>query len=475
MAILPILLFLATGFLLFKLHKRKQVSPLFTLSLFFLLCFWYVIPVLLTVIFWNTLAEEALRISDYGVSYEKYIGICSLEVFSLLLTCLFLFIRRPYFGAIVNSRLAHQKVGNAVALAGLLVGFALMVIYDVSIGASVGTSYLERNSFLVNEGDTGVFGIIGTLGAVKEFVGCFTFACLLTRWDKSASSRMIFWLGWAITFYITISGVLIGSRIMVLTPLTLLVLYAQTNGQWSRRKKLRMIGIGVAATLVLGSLIGVAVGEIRSFGEFSASDVQKGTLARTDTSFQEQWKRSLEEIVIKFNSPLCGAILLDEGMNAAGFQPYWGAVLALVPRFIMPVKPVTGSANDDYTGHPTRIVAVLQGQDAAAGNVQVSPAAISLWQLGVWGLILLLIFNVLNFYLVNSLLLSESLLCRTLGLSVVWLPVFYTLFSSADNVIQTGQRIAIVLIAAAIVYRIGSVFLIRKGLPVSQTHPSQTT
>ena len=49
---------------------------------------------------------------------------------------------------------------------------------------------------------------------------------------------------------------------------------------------------------------------------------------------------------------------------------------------------------------------------------------------------------------------GESLICRTLALYVVQIPVFYTLFSSPDNVLQMLQRTAVVLVFAAVAQRV---------------------
>src|SRR5262249_12241869 len=147
------------------------------------------------------------------------------------------------------------------------------------------------------------------------------------------------------------------------------------------------------------------------------------------------------ELVTKYDMYLPGLLLIDsDGIAAAGWQPYTGSIVALLPRFILPSKPVPGSANGEYSGHPTRIAAALLGMDPLAGNVQVGPAAISLWQLGYPALAGLVLCNVIGFYFINSLLLCPSIVHRALGISMIGIPVFITLFSSVDFWIQSTER-----------------------------------
>jgi hypothetical protein len=82
--------------------------------------------------------------------------------------------------------------------------------------------------------------------------------------------------------------------------------------------------------------------------------------------------------------------------------------------------------------------------DPASGNVDVSPAAISIWQLGYLSLVLLVLLNAIHFQLINSLALSHSILLRSLALFLIGIPTLLTLFTTPDTLIMNVQRVALV-------------------------------
>src|SRR5439155_17899763 len=131
----------------------------------------------------------------------------------------------------------------------------------------------------------------------------------------------------------------------------------------------------------------------------------------------------LDGVNFKFDGISPAAHLLATyGVGVAGFRPYEGAVLAIVPRLIMPAKPVPGSADGTNRGIPQRIVAADMGYDPDVGNVPVAPASIGMWQKGWLGVLLFVIINALQFRLINSFLLTRSLLVQTLAVLLVGIP-----------------------------------------------------
>jgi hypothetical protein len=155
----------------------------------------------------------------------------------------------------------------------------------------------------------------------------------------------------------------------------------------------------------------------------------------------------------KFNSFIPGTLLLEkQGIGTAGWQPYIGSLLALIPRPMLPDKPVPGSLNGLYSGHPSKMVAGFMGMSRSAGSVGVSPVALAVWQLGFGGLLLLVCCNILNWYLINSLLLCPSLVHRALGLYLIGIPLLNTLFASPDVLLLNSQRVALTLILFQIGY-----------------------
>src|SRR5262249_15428603 len=93
-------------------------------------------------------------------------------------------------------------------------------------------------------------------------------------------------------------------------------------------------------------------------------------------------------------------------------------------------------------------------------NVGVSPAAIAVWQLGYPGLVLLIVANALQLYVINSLLLTRSILLQCLAFYCIGLPALVTLFTSPDVILLNLQRVAVLYV----VVLIGSA-LWRRGPP----------
>src|SRR5262249_50255622 len=152
-------------------------------------------------------------------------------------------------------------------------------------------------------------------------------------------------------------------------------------------------------------------------GSFTGGEVlSEGANLIYETNSLEKLARALHvEALTKFDSFSAGAYLVEEfGAGSAGMAPYIGALVALVPRALLPFKPVPGSVDGTYRGHPSRLIATAIGYDPDSSNVGVSPAAITIWQLGYPGLVLLVLANVIVLKFINSLLLAPSVLTRTL-------------------------------------------------------------
>ena len=159
----------------------------------------------------------------------------------------------------------------------------------------------------------------------------------------------------------------------------------------------------------------------------------------------------MDQVVTKFDSVSAGAFLVKYvGVGVAGWRPYIGSFASIFPR-IMPSKPVPGSIDGTYSGHPSRLVPIINGNVSAASNIGVSPAAISIWQFGYRGLIPLILGNIVYLYLANSRLLAPSLVSRSLGFFMLGMPAMTTVFSSPDVQIMILERVLVVYIMLSIV------------------------
>jgi hypothetical protein len=94
-------------------------------------------------------------------------------------------------------------------------------------------------------------------------------------------------------------------------------------------------------------------------------------------------------------------------------------------------------------------MAAAMGMDAAAGNVNVSAAAVAIWQLGYFSLPLMVISNVLYLSFINALLLSQSVLLNSVGVFAMSIPTFLTLFASPDVVILNAERLVTMFVVVS--------------------------
>jgi hypothetical protein len=446
-----IVLLAVTLFVLLRLQRKATISPLLALSLLFCFGLWYLMPILLTLLFWGTDTDYGFQLKTLGLEYDAYVRVGLIETGAFLaVSILLLSLRQPFFRFLTDSRIARQRFRPRFIFAVLVIGFVTVLYVEFSTESLWGSDYLERNAFLMTA-DAETLGLSSVVGLLNQLITCLAYASLLTTWPKTHAARFIPWLSWGWVFYSVSTDLLTGGRIVLLAPIVLYIMRKRALGLWTRQHTVQIIGVAFV-TIIVGAPLALLIGDIRGAGELNSENVQSEAADRPTTPIQEQAVDAVEELVLKFNSPLCGQMLLETG-TGLGWQPFLGSLLAVVPRSLIPDKPVAGSMTSDYWGHPTRIVAALQGMETS-GNVQVSPAAIAMWELAYPGLVLLVLFNLFSFYLLNSLLLSTSLLCRTLALYLIGAPAFYTLFSSPDNVIQLTERIAVVLVLAAVVQRV---------------------
>ena len=79
------------------------------------------------------------------------------------------------------------------------------------------------------------------------------------------------------------------------------------------------------------------------------------------------------------------------------------------------------------------------GYDPDVGNVPVAPASIGMWQKGWLGVLLFVIINALQFRLINSFLLTRSLLVQTLAVLLVGIPAI-SLIGPGDFTLMNDER-----------------------------------
>jgi hypothetical protein len=441
MTSLLIILQFALIAMLVKLMRRPAVSPLLSTSLFMCAILWYIAPVSIRLL-WGSHLPILHLVSDD--TYARY-GV--IETALLLVTILALFLSRPYFSVIRNCSLASVAVGPSRAWFIVIVGIGISAVLSTR-GSSFGATYLERNAFAVTGVGTSQYDNMGSISFLQTLLISFGYACLLIPWRRSMVTRLLYVALFLWNALTIIPYVLLGGRIALLVPFALITLRGRAL-QWPKKKMFLRVSTAFALTVVLGGAIAAALGSSRMQSDLAPQDIVSLSIdkMRTESSGTNLTQLALTGVVYKFDSISWGASLVGTfGTHFAGLRAYEGVLLALIPRQVLTSKPIPGSADGTYQGQATRIL--FSSTPGTGNNVQVSPAAITIWQLGYWGLILLVIINVIDLYVINSLLLSTSLVLQSLGLFLIGIPAFYTLVASPDVVLVSLQRV--MLIAGAL-------------------------
>ena len=443
MELLALLLQFALLLMVVAVRRNPKVSPLLATLLLFLILMWFTLPVVLTVLFHGQLPVYAY------VDYSQFLFFAVLESATLLFTIAFLLVPQPYFNFIVNNRLTAIHVTPKGALFGVLcsVGFSLLTAVLASI--FMGSSYFDQNAFFYLSEGSETFNNLGSIAFLQVILSCFCCACFVYVWPREQKMK---WLLIALAAWALITVALqapSGSRIAMLQPFFLLTLYCQAQ-PWAPRQKMMIVGLGALGTVVLGSILAVAIGQARDGDRLKLDDLLTSS---TKAAEQNLVTEMAANIVTKFDSFSTGAILVERmGAGRAGIQPYLGALLAMVPRAILPGKPIPGSFDGTIRGYPTRVVAVQMGMSEEAGNVNISPASITVWQFGYFGLVVMVLCNVLHLYLLNSLLLAPSLLFKSLAFYLAGLPALMTIYAPPDILLMNVERVLLVFLLLIVIY-----------------------
>lgn len=445
--IVELLLLVVTG----KLIRKPNVSPLLSTSLLFFAMMWNIIPTLMTILFGDSISRTRL------VSDEVYADYAILESAMLLITALFLLHPKPYFSILTNTPLARVKITLNAALLMACVGLLTTVVLNFQ-GPSLGATYVERNSFATVSEGTEEFNLLGIISLVQGLLLSVGYVCLFMKWPPGMKTRILYFVLLSWIALVVIPLILLGARIAVLGPLILFVLHAQSQ-HWSKRKMTIALGGALVLTIIVGGVSAILIGQSRTTYDVSVDELlsRASGLLQPESAVTSPWQALLDETVTKFDDISWGAALVQYvGYDVAGWKPYEGVLLALVPRQLLNGKPVPGSVDGTYRGHPGRLIAAVMGFDPDSGNVQVSPATIAIWQFGYWGLIALVLCNALHLYFVNSLLLTPSLISKSLGVSLLGIPTLLTLYASPDALLLNAQRMLLIYVVLAAIVSVTS-------------------
>ena len=141
-----------------------------------------------------------------------------------------------------------MRLGAKLLLVLVIIGIALDWYTSTGYGGALGATYEERNAFAVTGDETAAFRDIGILSFGHVFLTGFAFAALFTRWRHGYSG---FFLRGAVILWavmITVDGLVQGSRITGLLPMTLLIMYGAAM-RWPLKRFATRFAVAGAFTL----------------------------------------------------------------------------------------------------------------------------------------------------------------------------------------------------------------------------------
>jgi hypothetical protein len=420
------------------MRRRRDVSPLLALALLSYLFLWNAYPA----IYGITLLDWADSPASRGV-YERLV-VAHLGTLLVTLTVFAFLPGRVVVG--IRDALGRTRSEPGAAVRALAVGGLVYVVGVRHTLALRGGSYFEAASFVMSAGSTEA-GQIAILDIVSYFVLCLSMACIVDSWPRQR--RIIAMLAWGVIAVDVVSSLLQAMRAVILLPVTLLI---ATNLQRARdglKTHWKATVLVLGATVLAAPLLAAAVGVIRlgGSGSLDVKAVQQGyDVVVANLTLEQRVRLAAQELNTKFDAFTYGAVLLEtDGIGTAGWQPYTSSLLSPIPRLLLPDKPVPTSKNGDNTGTPYRVAGQPYGNIELGMVVPVSAAGVTLWELGYWGLVLVVLMNLLAFIIANSLLAAPSLIGRALGVSLLSLPTTEFLYGAPSGLVRDLLRVGLYL------------------------------
>jgi hypothetical protein len=438
------------GLTLWYIHRNRLVTPLLTLSLAIYVFFWNVFPILYSLSFryrTNNIVDEPAYLKIVIVQLATLF--CVLVSFNILTK----FRVEPW-----RSHHRKPEAANANAVLVLLSVFFALVLFSQFYSIwTIGFTFLERVKFIasqeIKEDALGAF-----LNALSIFILSFAIACLFSRNSAVYENRWI--RGVSVLLIITYVAFMVsfGVRAFMILPILLLIIH-----WWIYKPKLTWISkIGIIsillALLVISPFLSISIRTIRALESYDPRDFLKTSPSELAASVGEYGLSVFDDLYTKFNSFDNGIALLEfDGGPRAGLSLITSSLTAAIPRILYPSKPVPFSIDREYSGIPYYLVPTLTGFTSPGNVVPITPSAIALWGFGYMGILLMIVFNVVNLLFVNILLKSRFLLYATTGFLLLSLPTFEFLVAPTGWIIKEGTRVLAVIFLAKSVFWAGRV------------------
>jgi hypothetical protein len=441
--IILILISLLLGILLIRANVFAKA---FSLSFFIYNFIWCYFPIISTILLGKSII--------FFFPYESFIKFSFLELVPVIIIQFFFLSRKKNFFVIDEAKTQLIEFKPFMEGVILFISFALIIYYWSIIGSQKSITYLTMNS--VGSTRTSLFSdnVSGGFTIIRSLVFGYLYAILLSTEGKTLKVYKI--LALIIILYSSYQDFMLGSRVQLLVPLIILIYYAIIH-KWSFKSKFLIVPLVVLFFFVGGALAVISANQ-RQFSNLSPQVIAEQYSNLYNSSSQSSIIASIfEQLLIKYDSISNGGVLVTYlGAGYAGFNPYIGSILSLVPRIIAPNKPVPGSIDGTYLGTPQRIVPNIFSLSASdVQNTGVSPVSVSVWQTGYLpGIFLFLVFNLLALMFLSSLLQFKSKIILGIAFSILNLPSAAYFLASPDYIILSYQRLIFLYLLVLVISKL---------------------
>jgi hypothetical protein len=337
-------------------------------------------------------------------------------------------------------------------------GLAIAIVIPLRIWQfrSVGGDFLSLLSANVGT-EKSELGAFTAITAVAVVGTSFAMAVVASDDQMSLRGATRRW-GYVTLVVLALQQVIFGARAFLLMPvLGGILLLAPRWQRLSRARQLTSVALG-ALLLALAVPVALVLGAARGVQGAEREAATEAAALLGELTPAEQAQLTIRAAYVKFDALGTGASLIArDGTEFAGWQPITSALLAPIPRLLLPSKPVPTSFNGEQSGIPYVRAALDYGDIDLGMVVPVSASAVMLWEVGYWGLPLFVVFNVLTLRFADAMLRSRSVLLGGFGIVLLAFPTFEYVVQPVAGIIRDGLRIGLYFLVAT-----GALLVVRR-------------
>jgi hypothetical protein len=421
----------------------SSYSKAFSVSFFLYNTIWCYFPIVASILRGSSIYPF--------IKYSTFLEFSLLELIPLTIIQIFIYANKRTSFIISETKLRMIDLGYVAEAVILFLSLTLTVYFWAIIGVKSNINYYDVNSIQLTQSGSFTARIIGSVLSLKGLLFGYLYVMILGSGNKTIKLYKI--IAAIILILDAYINFIIGSRVALLIPVVLLIFYTIIN-RWSFKAYLP-VAVVIAIFFFIGGALAIVAGDLRNTKKLTRETlVNDVKIVLNDPNTSNLFSRIADQALMKYDSISYGGFLVQSlGPGFAGFEPFTGSILSLIPRIVIPNKPVPGSADGTYYEVPQRLIpTILNYTSSDVLNVGVSPVAISIWETGyVGGILLFIFFNIPALLFLGSLFKSSSKLVQAIAFSTLNLPSMAYFMSSPDHIILTYQRLILFYLVVVII------------------------